>query len=291
MVLRSLQGPNIKIEEIQKELKSLGFYSGIIDGLEHSNRELRAAITSFGHTFKLPVNDVATILHSIKIAKNYCEQATKLNRLGYDINIADVNGANGHVSDTSGKFHNVRIQFEKVHALVGLTAQEVNAWIDRAIITQDRQNSLARLGYYQGQINGIEDEPTKVALEAFVEDHVKDQGMLMPAVFNGDKGIKFSLDKAISVKQNQEKLIKLGYYYGKADGIVNDTTKEAVCAFKKTHPTYSHLVIGTSQLDKELAHAISAREAAHKFIEKHKLNSYEHESEQLTTDELCHSAW
>jgi peptidoglycan hydrolase-like protein with peptidoglycan-binding domain len=134
--------------------------------------------------------------------------------------------------------------------------------------TQNVQQELKDLGYYSGNVDGINGTATKAAIVAFQKDH----GLTQDGVVGSQ-----TLDKLESIvtppasipvtyapapitpqtttpvpttKELQQELKDLGYYTGTVDGIYGPKTESAVAAFQKVYGLPVDGIVGPNTLDK-----------------------------------------
>lgn len=136
------------------------------------------------------------------------------------------------------------------------------------------QRKLKDLGFYTGHVDGDFGEGTEKAVKAFqkqygltVDGKVGSNTMAKlssaratakPAAtatprptatpsYSANTYLRYG-DSGAKVKQMQERLIKLGYLSGKADGDFGSATEAAVIAFQKRHCPYSDGIAGPDTL-------------------------------------------
>lgn len=112
--------------------------------------------------------------------------------------------------------------------------------------TENVQEYLTALGFFNGKIDGLQGKATTEAIEKFKKAHQ----LAVNSEMNDE--LMTALKKQ-TVKGIQEGLVKLGYKL-KADGLKGPTTKKMIETFQKR---YSHKVTGEPNL--ETLHQVNAR--------------------------------
>lgn len=119
------------------------------------------------------------------------------------------------------------------------------------------QQQLKKLGLFQGEITGNFGPQTEMAVKKFqLKRGLHADGVVGPGtykyLFEGSKSNTASTksqskdNNAISVKEIQAALKKLGYYNGTVDGVTGTNTENAIKKFQKANKLTADGVVGSS---------------------------------------------
>jgi peptidoglycan hydrolase-like protein with peptidoglycan-binding domain len=134
------------------------------------------------------------------------------------------------------------------------------------ISIKDIQTALKTLGYYTGKVDGVTGSDTENAIIKFQKankltaDGVVGNGtskLLLAAADKTTKSVSVS-SNALSIKEIQTALKKLGYFSGTVDGITGSKTEAAIKKFQKANKLTADGVIGTATKNKLVAAASSS---------------------------------
>jgi peptidoglycan hydrolase-like protein with peptidoglycan-binding domain len=205
------------VEDIQQQLKKLGFFTGEVTGYFGSQTE--TAVKKF---------QVKRGLH-----------------------------ADGVVGSGTYKY-----LFEGVNSTQSSSA---NVNEKHVISIKEIQTVLKKLGYYTGTVDGVSGSKTENAIKKFQKDNkltadgIVGNGtskLLLAAADKTTTSVSVS-SNAMSIKEIQTALKKLGYYTGKVDGITGSKTKAAIQKFQKANKLSADGVVGPTTKSKLAAAAKS----------------------------------
>lgn len=137
------------------------------------------------------------------------------------------------------------------------------------ISIKDIQAALKTIGYYTGKVDGVTGSNTENAIMKFQKankltaDGVVGNGtskLLLAAAAKSTKSVSVS-SNALSIKEIQAALKKLGYFTGTVDGITGSKTEAAIKKFQKANKLTADGVIGTTTKNKLVAAASSSSTA------------------------------
>jgi peptidoglycan hydrolase-like protein with peptidoglycan-binding domain len=134
------------------------------------------------------------------------------------------------------------------------------------------QTALKKLGYYTGTVDGITGSNTENAIKKFQKDNkltadgVVGSGTSKVLLAAADKTTTSGSvsNNAMSIKEIQTALKKLGYYTGKVDGVTGSKTKAAIQKFQKANKLSADGVVGPTTKSKLIAAASSSTTTAAK---------------------------
>jgi peptidoglycan hydrolase-like protein with peptidoglycan-binding domain len=212
------------VEDIQQQLKKLGFFTGEATGYFGSQTE--TAVKKF---------QVKKGLH-----------------------------ADGVVGSGTYKY-----LFEGVNSTQSSSAN-VNG--KHVVSIKEIQTALKKLGYYTGTVDGISGSNTENAIKKFQKDNkltadgIVGNGtskLLLTAANKTTTSVSVS-SNAMSIKEIQTALKKLGYYTGKVDGITGSKTTAAIQKFQKANKLSADGVVGPTTKSKLAAATKSSTTTAAK---------------------------
>ena len=131
---------------------------------------------------------------------------------------------------------------------------------------KDIQAALKTLGYYTGKVDGVTGSNTENAIMKFQKankltaDGVVGNGtakLLLAAADKTSKSTSVS-SNALSIKEIQTALKKLGYFTGTVDGVTGSKTEAAIKKFQKASKLTADGVVGTATRNKIVAAASSS---------------------------------
>ena len=197
-----------KVQSLQQSLKKLGFYTGSIDGKYGSGTV--SAVKAFQRAAGLTVDGKA--------------------------------GAKTLSAIAEGKVTNNNASNTTAGSTTPSTVQTLSQG-DSGSRVKTLQESLKKLGYYTGTVDGKYGAATTKAVKAFQRDanlyaDGKAGAKTLAAIAEGkvtkaDSGSLSLGDSGSKVKSLQESLKKLGYYTGSIDGQYGNGTYNAVKAFQQ----------------------------------------------------------
>lgn len=226
------------VKTLQQKLKTLGYYTGSIDGVYGSGTI--KAVRAFQQRNKLTVDGVAGTSTLKALYSSSAKPAE-------DEEIED------------------KVESEELRA--GAYGSEVKAL----------QRRLAELGYYKNSIDGSYGSLTVAAVKAFQKRNgLTVDGVAGPATLkainstsakpaagsttepdddkdedsSSDDGVLRPGDKGDEVKQMQYRLRELGYYSGSRDGVYGSGTRTAVMAFQTRNGLTADGIAGPATLKK-----------------------------------------
>lgn len=131
---------------------------------------------------------------------------------------------------------------------------------------KDIQTALKKLGYYTGTVDGVSGSNTENAIKKFQKankltaDGVVGTGTskILLAAANKTTNSGSVSSSAMSIKEVQAALKKLGYYTGTIDGVTGSKTKAAIKKFQSANKLTADGVVGASTKIK-LQAAIAAK--------------------------------
>ena len=134
------------------------------------------------------------------------------------------------------------------------------------ISIKDIQAALKKLGYYTSSIDGVYGSNTKNAIIKFQKannltaDGIVGSGTskLLLATANKTTSNPSISSNALSIKEIQTALKKLGYFTGTVDGITGSKTEAAIQKFQKSNKLTADGVFGTATKNKLVAAASSS---------------------------------
>jgi peptidoglycan hydrolase-like protein with peptidoglycan-binding domain len=142
-------------------------------------------------------------------------------------------------------------------------SSSTNANEKHVISIKEIQTALKKLGYYTGTVDGITGSNTENAIKKFQKDNkltadgVVGSGTskVLSAAANKTTTSASISNNAMSIKEIQTALKKLGYYTGKVDGITGSKTKAAIQKFQKANKLSADGVVGPTTKSKLVAAA------------------------------------
>ena len=210
------------VRALQKRLKTLGYYSGKVDGDYGSGTV--AAVSAFQQSNGLKADGIAG--------------TATLNAL-YSSDAIHADGTGGAAQPAG------RQQADQPGAVpTPLTSSDGYTTLrqgDSSDGVKRLQNKLADLGYYSGRADGDYGEATMAAVMAFQQRNgLKADGVAGPATQRMLYGTSTKLtyetlrlyDEGPAVSNLQYALYELGYFDDKVNGIYGTTTSDAVRAFQ-----------------------------------------------------------
>ncbi len=233
-----------EVREVQQKLKSLGFYSGSVDGDFGEGTE--TAVKNFQRQYGLTADGKvgAQTLQALRSARNTA-------RPGYQ----------GAGNATPVPSYN-----ENTYLRKGNSGSDV----------RKMQERLISLGYLSGNATGTFDDATEAGVTAFQKRHCSySDGVAGPLTLKelySSSARSTSTAAAIigttlqqgsegaQVRSLQTQLKKLGYYTGTVDGSYGQGTVNAVKAFQKAHGLTADGKAGTATLN--LLYSGNAKTAA-----------------------------
>lgn len=209
-----------EVEEIQQQLKKSGLFQGEITGF-------------FGP-------QTATAVKKFQVKKGL--------------------HADGVVGNGTYKY-----LFESVNKTQSSSAKTESA-TKHVISIKDIQTALKKLGYYTSTVDGVAGGNTEDAIKKFQKankltaDGVVGNGTSKLLLAAADKTAKSESvsNNAMSIKEIQNALKKLGYYAGTVDGVTGSRTKAAIQKFQKSNKLTADGVVGTTTKNKLIAAASSS---------------------------------
>jgi peptidoglycan hydrolase-like protein with peptidoglycan-binding domain len=208
------------VEEIQQQLKNLGLFQGEITGF-------------FGP-------QTATAVKKFQVKKGL--------------------HADGVVGNGTYKY-----LFESVNKTQSSSAK-TESDTKHVISIKDIQTALKKLGYYTSTVDGVSGSNTENAIKKFQKankltaDGIVGNGTSKLLLAAADKTAKSKSvsNGAMSIKEIQTALKKLGYYTGVVDGVTGSRTKAAIQKFQKANKLTADGVVGTTTKNKLIAAASSS---------------------------------
>ncbi|MDF2841213.1 MAG: putative peptidoglycan-binding protein [Clostridia bacterium] len=140
---------------------------------------------------------------------------------------------------------------------------------DKHVISiKEIQTALKKLGFYTGAVDGLTGKNTEDAIIKFQKsnkltaDGIVGTGTSKLLLAAADKSTKSETisTNAMSIKEIQTALKKLGYYTGSVDGVTGSKTKSAIQKFQKANKLTADGVVGTTTKNK-LVSAAAAKTA------------------------------
>lgn len=203
------------VEDIQQQLKKLGYFTGEVTGYFGSQTE--TAVKKF---------QVKKGLH-----------------------------ADGVVGTGTYKY-----LFEGVNST---QSSSTNVNEKHVISIKEIQTALKKLGYYTGTVDGVSGSNTENAIKKFQKDNKltadgivgNGTSKLLLAAANKTTTSASVSNNAMSIKEIQTALKKLGYYTGKVDGVTGSKTKAAIQKFQKANKLSADGVVGPTTNSKLVAAA------------------------------------
>jgi peptidoglycan hydrolase-like protein with peptidoglycan-binding domain len=208
------------VEEIQQQLKNLGLFQGEITGF-------------FGP-------QTATAVKKFQVKKGL--------------------HADGVVGNGTYKY-----LFESVNKTQNSSAK-TESDTKHVISIKDIQTALKKLGYYTSTVDGVSGSNTENAIKKFQKankltaDGIVGNGTSKLLLAAADKTAKSESvsSNAMSIKEIQTALKKLGYYTGVVDGVTGSRTKAAIQKFQISNKLTADGVVGTTTKNKLIAAASSS---------------------------------
>ena len=205
------------VRALQKKLKSLGYYTGTVDG-DYGSGTVEA-VKAFQSANGLTVDGKA---------------GTKTLNAIYGSSASSSSGSSSSDSSSSSSDGT---------SSTGYTTLEEG---DESSAVKKLQQALKNLGYYTGSVDGKYGSGTTDAVRDFQKvNNLTVDGKAGPATQrvlygnNASANTTYSTlreyDEGTSVKKMQYALYELGYYDGKVDGVYGETTKDAVRAFQSNN--------------------------------------------------------
>jgi peptidoglycan hydrolase-like protein with peptidoglycan-binding domain len=123
------------------------------------------------------------------------------------------------------------------------------------------QTALKKLGFYAGTVDGLSGSNTDNAIIKFQKankltaDGVVGAGTAKILLAAADKNTKSdsSSNSAMSIRETQTALKKLGYYTGTIDGVTGSKTEQAIEKFQKANKLTADGVVGQTTKNKLIA--------------------------------------
>ena len=102
------------------------------------------------------------------------------------------------------------------------------------------QSELAKLGYYNGAVDGVLGDQTEAALARYQDRDLSVTGTLDPATLRS-RSLLIAREQPLfdqyasnpTVSAVQSELAKLGYYNGAVDGVLGDQTEAALARYQE----------------------------------------------------------
>ena len=234
------------VRTLQQRLKTLGYYTGSVDGDYGSGTV--AAVKAFQRAYDIKEDGIAG--------------TNTLNALYSQDAPSAGSGSSGSSSGSSSDVSST--------GYVTLREGDKNSNVKKL------QQALKNLGYYSGSVDGSYGSGTVAAVEAFQKmNDLRVDGVAGPAtqrvLYGTSSSITYATlregDEGSAVTNLQYTLYELGYYDGKVDGVYGATTRDAVRAFQsrnKVEPVDG--VAGNKTLQKLYSSsAVSATAAGTEF--------------------------
>jgi peptidoglycan hydrolase-like protein with peptidoglycan-binding domain len=208
------------VEKIQQQLKNLGLFQGEITGF-------------FGP-------QTATAVKKFQVKKGL--------------------HADGVVGNGTYKY-----LFESVNKTQS-SSTKTESDTKHVISIKDIQAALKKIGYYNSTVDGVSGSNTENAIKKFQKankltaDGIVGNGTSKLLLAAADKTAKSESvsSNAMSIKEIQTALKKLGYYTGTVDGVTGSRTKAAIQKFQKANKLTADGVVGTTTKNKLIAAASSS---------------------------------
>jgi peptidoglycan hydrolase-like protein with peptidoglycan-binding domain len=205
------------VEKIQQQLKNLGLFQGEITGF-------------FGP-------QTATAVKKFQVKKGL--------------------HADGVVGNGTYKY-----LFESVNKTQS-SSTKTESDTKHVISIKDIQAALKKIGYYNSTVDGVSGSNTENAIKKFQKankltaDGIVGSGTskLLLAAANKTAKSESVSSNAMSIKDVQTALKKLGYYTGVVDGVTGSRTKAAIQKFQKANKLTADGVVGTTTKNKLIAAA------------------------------------
>ena len=235
------------VRALQKQLKKLGYYTGTVDGDYGSGTV--AAVTAFQQNNGLTADGIAG---NATLNKLYADDAIKANGT-----IGTNNGGSGTIVHSSSGTNASGVGSSQItqtgsnnggmSGTGGITGQISSTGYytlqegDKSDGVRKLQETLKKLGYYTGKVDGSYGSGTVSAVMSFQRmNNLTVDGKAGPATQRALYGTNTDLtystlrdnDEGPAVLNLQYTLYELGYYDGEMNGVYGSTTNDAVRAFQ-----------------------------------------------------------
>lgn len=242
---RGASGSDVK--RLQQQLKTLGYYTGHVDGDFGENTEL--AVKAFQKQNGLTADGKAG---KYTLDKLYGGKAKKASSPVPTANKSSSSSSSSSSSNVSSAYTNGETD---IYLRLGSSGKQVKTM----------QNRLIVLGYLTGEANGEFDTSTETAVAAFQKRNGLDNdGVAGPTTLTrlystsakkassavGHLGSLKPGAQGDAVRSLQRNLRSLGYYGGNVDGDYGDGTTAAVTAFQKAYGLNADGIAGKATINK-----------------------------------------
>lgn len=141
--------------------------------------------------------------------------------------------------------------------LMGNVSSKTQTSTNQAMSVKEIQAALKKLGYYTGSVDGVSGSNTENAIKKFQKANKLTADGIVGAgtakLLTAKISSSSDKQQAMSIKEIQSALKKLGYYTGTVDGVSGNKTKLAIQKFQKANKLTADGIVGQTTKNKMVA--------------------------------------